>query len=187
MKVGILHEFSARVREEFRKRGHDAVLCDLIDSEIPGPHIKGDCLAQDWSGFDLLICHPPCTYLCNSGVRWLHEQAGRWELMRAAAEHFNAVLALPVDAIVVENSIMHRHARALITRPYDQIIQPWQYGEPETKATCLWLKEVPPLVPTRIMAERKARAHRESPGPDRWKRRSRTPIGVARAMAEQWG
>ena len=191
MKVAILCEFSGVVRDAFIRRGHDAVSCDLLPSDRPGPHIQGDCFAQDWSDFDLAICHPPCTYLCNSGVRWLYNADGslneeRWQNMAEGKAFFQRMLDLPTIAVAVENPIMHKHARAGI-RPYDQIIQPWQFGVGETKSTCLWLRELPCLTPTKLMAERKPKVHWASPGPDRWKIRSATPEGVADAMADQWG
>lgn len=183
MKVGVLCEFSGVVRDAFIRRGHDAVSCDLLPCEAPGPHIQGDCLAQDWSGFDLLICHPPCTYLCNSGVRWLSRPMRRaW--MEQAAGFFRAMLALPAPMVAVENPIPHGHANL---PPYSQVIQPWQFGHGETKATCLWLKGLPSLVPTRIVEGREAVVHRATPGADRWKRRSKTYEGIAEAMADQWG
>lgn len=186
MKIGVLCEYSGVVRDAFIARGHDAVSCDLLDTEAPGPHIKGDCLTQDWAGFDLLICHPPCTRLCNSGVRWLAER-DLWGEMDEACRFFNALGNLPCDKIVRENPIPHRYAVEKIGR-YSQIVQPWQHGHAETKATCLWLKGVEALKPTDIVeGPRRGRVHLESPGPDRWKRRSTTYTGIAEAMAEQWG
>lgn len=185
MRVGVLCEFSGVVRDAFLARGHDAVSCDLEPSEVPGPHIHGDCLAQDWSDFDLLICHPPCTYLCNSGVRWLHTQDGRWDLMREGCAFFTAMLSLPVPRIAVENPIPHKHARAMIGR-YTQTIQPWQFGHGETKATCLWLRGLPSLTPTKIVDGRTPRVHHEGPSPERTRNRSRTYPGIASAMADQW-
>lgn len=185
MKVGVLQEESATIREAFRERGHDAISCDLLPSRRPGPHIQGDVRAQDWRGFDLLICHPVCTRLCNSGVRWLAER-NLWAEMDQACEDFNWFGGLPCDRIVRENPIPHRYAREKIGI-YDQIIQPWQFGDGETKATCLWLKGVAPLVPTAIVGERGASVHRCPPGPDRSRIRSTTFPGIARAMADQWG
>ena len=187
-RFGILCEFSGTVRDAFTRAGHYAVSCDLLDTESPGPHIKGDCLAQDWSGFDGLICFPPCTRLCNSGVRWLHER-NLWAEMEEAAAFFLACLELgniyriPVGC---ENPVMHKHARKIIGR-WTQTVQPWQFGHGETKRTCLWLRGFPPLKPTNIVSGRVARVHGESPGDDRWKRRSMTYPGIAAAMAEQWG
>jgi hypothetical protein len=183
LKVAILCEFSGTVRDAFRRLGHDAISCDLLPTEAPGPHIQGDCLAQDWGGYDLIVAHPPCTYLCNSGVRWLHTRDGRWSRMEEAASFFRAILSLPVPRIAVENPIPHRHAK--LPR-YTQIVQPWQFGHGETKATCLWLKGLPLLRPTNVVAGRVARIHKASPGPGRWKVRSTTYPGIAEAMAAQW-
>ena len=187
MKVIVICEYSGRVRDAFRKRGHDAVSCDLLASEQPGPHIQGDCRDIDMSIYDLAICHPPCTYLCNSGVRWLKNNPERWAAMEEAARFFKWCLDLPVPKVAVENPIMHKYAVELIGRRQDQVIQPWQHGHGETKATCLWLKGLPPLRATSVVAGREAKVHRMSPGPDRWKERSRTYEGIAEAMAEQWG
>lgn len=184
MKVGILCEASGRVRDAFLAKGHDAVSCDLQETRTPGPHIVGDCLEQDWFGFDLLICHPPCTYLCNSGVRWLTEEPMRRARMQAAAGFFRAMLDLPVGKLAVENPVPHRHAGL---PAYTQIVQPWQFGDGFTKKTCLWLRGLPELVPTDVVAGRVPEVHLASPGPDRSDRRSVTYPGIARAMAEQWG
>lgn len=187
MKVGVLCEYSGVVRDAFAARGHDAVSCDLLPTDNPGPHIQGDCLEQDWSGFDLLICHPPCTYLCNSGVRWLREQDGRWEKMKQAALFFKAMFALPCDRIAVENPIMHKYAAEIVGGRQNQLIQPWMFGHGETKATCLWLKNLPLLQPTDVVQGREQRVHRLPPSKDRWKIRYTTYQGIADAMAEQWG
>lgn len=187
MKGIIICEYSARVRDAFRKRGHDVVSCDLLASEQPGPHIQGDCRDIDMSIYDFAICHPPCTYLCNSGVRWLKDNPERWAAMEDAARFFKWCLDLPVPKVAVENPIMHKYAVEIIGRRQDQVIQPWQHGHGETKATCLWLKGLPLLRPSIVVAGREAKVHRMSPGPDRWKERSRTYEGIAEAMAEQWG
>lgn len=194
MKVGILCEFSGVVRDAFRRRGHDAISCDLLPTEAPGPHIQGDCLAQDWSGFDLLICHPPCTRLCNLGVRWLAER-NLWADMRAGAEFFRDCLSLPAKiGVACENPIMHKYAVEIIGRGPDQVIQPWMFGHGETKATGLWLRGLLPLsvnaplfAACGVVDGREARVHRMPSGPDRWKLRSLTYPGIAEAMAEQWG
>lgn len=181
MKVGVLCEFSGIVRDAFLELGHDAISCDLIKSERPGPHIEEDCLKVDWSGYDLLICHPPCTYLAVSGARWFkHRQREQGE----ALEFVRQLLALPTPRLALENPISIISTR--IRKP-DQIIQPWQFGHPETKATCLWLKGLPLLQPTNIVGGRENRVHREPPSKDRWKNRSRTYCGIAKAMASQWG
>ena len=193
MKVGVLCEYSGIVRDAFLRRGHDAISCDLLPSDSSfGPHIKGDCLIQDWSSYDLIICFPPCTYLCNSGVRWLGgsgptRNQERWANMYNAAQFFKRLLELPVPRIAVENPIMHKYGRELIGHDYSQIIQPWQFGHGETKATCLWLKNLPPLRPTNIVAGREGRIHNLPPSADRGKIRSKTYLGIANAMAEQWG
>lgn len=194
LRVLVGCEFSGRVRDAFAARGHDAWSCDLLPTEQPGNHIVGDILEiigeREW---DLMICHPPCTYLCNSGVRWLYGGKGnvrdpeRWSLMEAAAHFFKQLLLADIPKIAVENPVMHGYAREIVGRGADQIIQPWQFGHGETKATGLWLKNLSPLQPTSIVNERKGRVHHESPGPDRWKRRSITYQGIADAMAAQWG
>lgn len=185
MKVAVLCEFSGVVRDAFIRKGHDAISCDLLPTESPGPHIVGDCLEQDWAGFDLLICHPPCTRLCNSGVRWLAER-NLWGEMRKAAEFFKACLDLG-ERVACENPVMHRYAVEIVGRKADQYIQPYQFGHGETKRTGLWLKGLPHLKPTNEVDGRWARVHRASPGKDRWKERSVTYTGIAEAMADQWG
>lgn len=191
MRVLVACEFSGIVRDAFIARGHEAISCDLLPTERPGPHHEGDLfgyLYRHGHQFDLMIAHPPCTYLANSGVRWLYEQPDRWTRMRDAALDFTILLEYPViPRIAVENPIMHRYAREIIGRRQDQIIQPWQFGHGETKATGLWLKGLPKLTPTNIVDGRTPRVHHASPGPDRWKERSRTLQGIADAMADQWG
>lgn len=189
MNVAVICEYSGRVRDAFIRRGHHAVSYDLLDTEAPGPHVKGDVREADLSWADLVIAHPPCTYLCNSGVRWLHTEPGRWEKMREAAEFFRWCLSFPV--VAVENPIMHGHAGI---EPPTQIIQPWMFGTGETKATGLWLRGLPRLhvggglwSEDLVVAGRVGRVHSEPPGPDRWKRRSTTYQGIADAMADQWG
>ena len=182
MKVAVLCEYSGTVRDAFIRRGHEAVSCDLLPSESTfGPHIQGDLTQHDWSGFDLIVAHPPCTHLAVSGSRWFkYKQAEQAE----ALDFVRWILALPVPRIALENPVSIISSR--IRRP-DQIVQPWQFGHGETKATCLWLKNLQPLVPTNIVSGREARIHKMPPGPDRWKERSRTYIGIAEAMASQWG
>ena len=184
MKVLIACEFSGIVRDAFIQKGHDAVSCDIEPTERSGAHIIGnvlDLLDDDW---DMMIAHPPCTYLCNSGVRWLHEIPGRWELMYSASEFFYKFVESTIHKICIENPIPHSHA---CLPDYNQIIQPWMFGDGETKATCLWLKNLPELKPTNIVSGRKPKVHYESPGPNRQKNRSRTYTGIAEAMAELWG
>jgi hypothetical protein len=199
MRVLIGCEFSGIVRDAFIALGHDAWSCDLLDTETPGPHIKGDVLEHLEDGFDLGIFHPPCTYLTNAGVRHLHDSntsvngvrarvhgEARMQAMREAAAFFNALKQCSIPRTAIENPTPHKYARALIG-PYQQAIQPWEFGEPETKRTCLWLKNLPPLMATIIETRRDPKCHMMSPSPDRWKNRSRTKPGIARAMAAQWG
>jgi hypothetical protein len=181
MNVIVVCEFSGTVREAFRQRGHNAVSCDLLPSETPGPHIQGDCREIDYTQYDLAICHPPCTFLASSGARWF---ASRRSQQDDAIEFVRWLMNLPVPKIAIENPIGVLSSR--IRKP-DQIVQPWMFGHGETKATCLWLKGLPKLVPTDVVGGREARVHRMSPGPDRWMKRSITYKGIADAMAEQWG
>lgn len=181
MKVLIACEFSGIVREAFRKRGHDAWSCDLLPSEIPGQHLQGNAVNFLCDGWDLMIAHPPCTHLAVSGARWFKNKQKE---QVSALDFVSALLNAPIERTALENPISIISTR--IRKP-DQIIQPWQFGHPETKATCLWLKNLPTLVPTNIVEGRKARVHLEPPGPDRWKNRSRTYQGIAEAMADQWG
>jgi hypothetical protein len=186
LKVIVACEFSGIVRDAFIKRGHDAISCDLLPSDTDGPHIQGDLTQVDLSKFDLMVAHPPCTYLCNSGVCWLHRDKSRWDKMREGAEFFKFLLNAKVAKIAVENPIMHKYAVEIIGRRQDQVIQPWQFGHGETKATCLWLKGLSPLKPTKIVEGRVQRLHLLPPSKDRWKLRSTTYQGIADAMAEQW-
>jgi len=184
MRVLIACEFSGIVRDAFAKRGHDAWSCDLLDSERPGKHIIWDAVASAHDGFwhwELIVAFPPCTHLAVSGARWFKEKNGE---QAEAVEFVRQLLNAPCERIALENPIGVISTK--IRKP-DQIIQPWQFGHGETKATCLWLKNLPKLVPTNIVSGREARVHRMPPGPDRWKERSRTLPGVAAAMAEQWG
>lgn len=185
MKVLVACEYSSVVRNAFRKKGHNAWSCDLLDSEDNSPyHIKGDVLRADiWEEhhWDLMIAHPPCTHLAVSGARWFKDKV---EEQEDALDFVRMLLNMPVDRIALENPVSIISSR--IRKP-DQIIQPWQYGHGETKATCLWLKNLPLLTPTNIVEGREARIHKMSPGPNRWKERSRTFTGIAEAMAEQWG
>jgi site-specific DNA-cytosine methylase len=182
MKILVACEFSGIVRDAFQARGHDAWSCDLLPSERPGQHIIGDVLELIWrQHFDVMIAHPPCTRLAVSGARWFK----LYEREQNTALHFVSLLmAAPIARIAIENPISVISSR--IRKP-DQIIQPWMFGHGETKATCLWLKNLPPLVPTNVVSGREPRVHFASPGPNRWKERSRTLEGVAAAMADQWG
>ena len=181
MRVLVACEYSGAVRDAFIARGHYAMSCDLLPTEVPGPHYQGDVRDVIGDGWDLMIAHPPCTHLAVSGARWfkdkLQEQAEALDFVRM-------LMAAPIERIALENPISIISSR--IRKP-DQIIQPWQHGHGETKATCLWLKGLPKLQPTNIVDGREARVHRMPPGPDRWKERSRTFHGIAAAMAEQWG
>jgi len=179
-RVLIACEFSGIVRDAFIACGYNAVSCDLLPSELPGPHIQGDVLNQVHKGWELMIAFPPCTYLCRSGARW-HAGTGQQQL---ALQFVRELMAAPVPRIAIENPVgsISSHIR----KP-DLIIHPWEYGHGETKATCLWLKCLPPLMATDIVMERYPRIHRESPGPDRWRNRSRILPGIAAAMASQWG
>jgi hypothetical protein len=186
MRVLIACEFSGAVRDAFARRGHDAWSCDLLPGETPGNHIQGDVITLLDNDWDLMIAHPPCTRLANSGVRWLNER-NLWDDMRDGAKFFRTLLDAPIKRIAIENPIPHRYALEIIGRKYDQVIQPYYFGHGETKATCLWLKNLPPLMASYVFTERVARVHLEPPGPERWKNRSRTYGGIAEAMAEQWG
>lgn len=189
MKVLVACEFSGVVRDAFIWRGHDAISCDLLPTEKLGPHIQDnvlDYLAEDW---DLMIGHPPCTYLCNSGVRWLYTSdknidTKRWNLMAQAAIFFRCLLNANIERICIENPIPHKYTEL---PKYSQIIQPWMFGHEETKATCLWLKNLPLLKPTQVVEGREGRIWRMGPSPTRAKERSKTYLGIAKAMADQWG
>jgi hypothetical protein len=174
-------EFSGVVRDAFAARGWDAWSCDLLPSERPGQHMQRDIRTVSLAGFDLMVCHPPCRFLAVSGARWF---ASRMKEQAEALEFVRWLLGAPVARIALENPVSVISTR--IRKP-DQIVQPWMFGHPETKATCLWLKGLPLLNPTNIVAGRTARVHSEPPSPERWKNRSRTLPGLAAAMAEQWG
>lgn len=185
MKALIACESSATVREAFARHGWDAWSCDTLPSEVPGNHYQCDVrevLGQKW---DLVIAHPPCTRLCNSGVRWLAER-NLWVEMREGAEFFKLFLGLGKTPVCIENPIMHRYGVEIIGCNKTQVIQPWMFGHGETKATCLWLKYLPKLTPTNVVEGREQRVWSMPPGPDRWKERSRTFQGIADAMADQW-
>lgn len=188
MKVLVACEKSRRVASAFEELGHYAVSCDILPAEEEGNHIQDDVLKHLDNGWDLMIAHPDCTYLANSGVRWLHERPERWRKLEEAANFFKALLyAENIPLIAVENPIPHKYALERIGRKYDQIVQPWWFGEGETKATCLWLKGLPPLIATVIHPGRYHRIWREAPSEERKANRSRTYEGVAGAMAQQWG
>ena len=181
MKVLVACEFSGIVRDAFAERGHDAWSCDLLPTERPGNHIQGDVLEVLDQGWDLMIAHPPCTHLAVSGARWFKDKIVEQE---SALEFVFTLLSTTIRRVAMENPVSIISSRF---RKPEQIIQPWMFGHGETKATCLWLKGLRPLAPTDIVDGRIARVHREPPGDDRWKNRSRTLPGIAKAMAEQWG
>ena len=183
MKVAVICEFSGIVRDAFIAKGHNAISFDLLPTEKPGPHAQGDVYnlpISFWEQFDLAVCHPPCTHLAVSGARWFKNKKQEQE---DALEFVKYLMSLPIPHIAIENPISIISSK--IRKP-DQIIQPWMFGHGETKATCLWLKNLPRLTPTNIVDGREARIHKMSPGPDRWKERSKTMTGIADAMAEQW-
>jgi site-specific DNA-cytosine methylase len=181
VRVLVACEYSGTVRDAFAARGHDAWSCDLLPTERLGNHIHGDVLQHLHRNWDLMIAHPPCTHLAVSGARWFKDK----QIEQAEALDFvHRLMDAPIPRIALENPISIISSR--IRKP-DQIIQPWQFGHGETKATCLWLKNLPKLLPTNIVEGREARIHKMPPGPDRWKERSRTFEGIAQAMAEQWG
>ena len=187
MRVLVACELYGKVRKAFRSRGHDAWSCDLLPAKDENRfHIPVNVLRILHLNWELLIAHPPCTRLCNSGVRWLHER-DLWNDMKEAARLFNKLLTCSIPKIAIENPIPHKYAVDEIGRKYDQIIQPWQFGHPETKATCLWLKNLPKLQPTNIVEGRENRIHKMSPSKRRGELRSITYQGIALAMAEQWG
>lgn len=180
MRVLIACEYSGRVRDAFRALGHDAMSCDLLPTEVEGPHHMGDVTELLYMGWDLMIAHPPCTHLAVSGSRWFKDKVKE---QAEALVFVQTLMDAPIPKIAIENPVSVISSR--IRKP-DQIIQPWQFGHGETKATCLWLKGLPKLTPTNVVEGREARVHRMPPGPDRWKERSRTYSGVAEAMAAQW-
>lgn len=199
MKILVACEFSNTVSNAFRVRGHDVTSCDLLPSEGPAEyHYQGDVRDILHDGWDMIIAHPPCTYLSNAGVGWLRkgENTKRMGQMRDAAVFFQMFLDLPVAKVCVENPVMHKYAKECITRPKPtQYVQPYQFGHQETKRTGLWLAGLPPLTDTDNVKEAaysrpaKERNRLNSLGEtkDRWKKRSKTYSGIANAMAEQWG
>jgi len=199
MRILIGCEFSGVIRRSFAMRGHDATSCDLLPSDDNSPNhvicktateIFDLIASEKW---DIGIFNPPCTYLCNSGVRWLYGGRGtvidtkRWEAMEYGALFFKKLLNCRLQRVCVENSIMHKYAREIVNAAPSQIVQPYQFGVGETKATCLWLRGLPKLKPTNLVSDRRPVVHYASPGKDRWKVRSKTCVGIAEAMAEQWG
>jgi len=194
-RILIACEFSGTVREAFKAVGWDAWSCDLLPTEIPGQHIQGDVLEVLKDKWDMMIAHPPCTYIANSGVQHLHKDPSRWDKLKESVIFFNAFLNAPIPCIAIENPIPHGYAKL---PKYSQIIHPYQHGHEVMKKTCLWLKNLPPLVPTKIVGQGEKYFDKNGksngsvwyqlpPGKDRWKHRSRTFEGIAKAMAEQWG
>lgn len=183
MKVLVGCEYSGRVRDAFAARGHYAMSCDLLPTESPGKHYQGSVFDVINNGWDLAIFHPPCTHLAVSGARHFAEKR-KSGVQQEALEFVRRLLDMNIEKICLENPVSIISSQ--IRKP-DQIIQPWQFGHGETKATCLWLKNLPALVPTNIVSGREPKVHRMAPSPDRWKDRSRTYSGIAEAMAEQWG
>lgn len=196
MKVLIIGEFSGNIREAFAARGHDAWSCDLLPTERPGNHYQGNIfdITSDWSIIggvpDIVIGHPVCRYLCNSGVRWLYSQPYRWEKMVEATNFFYKLWELPISKMCLENPIPHKYAKL---PKYSQIIQPWQFGEDASKATCVWLRNLPKLVPTNIIRKQRyanqtiSGQNKLSPSKHRSMDRSRTYKKIAEAFANQWG
>ena len=196
MKILIGCEFSGVVRRAFRDMGHDAWSCDILPSEDNSEfHIQRDIRTILNDMWDMAIFFTPCTYLCNSGVRWLHTRPERWELMRQDARLFRECMDADIPKIVNENPIPHKYALTIIGRKYDQIIQPWMFGHPESKQTCLWRKGLPALDETDNVKEymltlpknKQQRNHYMAPSANRGLERSRFLDGVAKAMATQWG
>lgn len=183
MRVLVACEYSGEVREAFRARGHDAMSCDLLPTDAPGPHYQGPVEDVLNDGWDMMIAFPPCTHLAVSGARWFKEKRADGR-QQAALKFVRMLMDAPIDRIAIENpvSIISSHIR----KP-DQTIQPWQFGHGETKRTCLWLKGLPKLEPTDIVEGREQRIWKMPPSADRWKERSKTFQGIANAMANQWG
>jgi len=196
MKVLIACEYSGTVRDAFLRRGHEAMSCDLLPTDVPGPHHQGNVQDILNSGWDLMVAHPPCTYMTNSGVAWLHKDKTRWAKLDEAAAFFSVLLNALIPRIVIENPIMHKYAKERIGGiKQTQVIQPWMFGHTEQKATCLWLKGLPILTATKnvkeemlkLPARERQKLHYLPPSADRWKIRSKTYQGIANAMAQQWG
>lgn len=193
MSILVACEFSGVVREAFRSRGHDAWSCDLLDAEDGSSfHIKGNVLDVLEDGWDLMIAHPPCTYLCGSGLHWNKRRPGREAQTEEAMRFVLDLMGCDIPRIALENPV-GRISTAY--RKPDQIIQPWMFGHPESKATCLWLKGLPKLEPTAVLTkvgkywsnQTPTGQNKLGPSPDRWKLRSITYHGIANAMADQWG
>lgn len=198
MRVLVACEYSGTVRDAFLAAGHDAMSCDLLPTDAPGPHYQGNVLDVIDHGWDLMIAHPACTYLTKAGVRWLYddrpEYRRRWQQMLDAAVFFRDLLNAPIPRVAVENPQMHGWATKIIGSKPAQYIQPWMFGHPERKGTGLWLRGLAPLRPTNdvqahmltLSLKEQHRIHYAAPGPARWKLRSTTYSGIAAAMADQW-
>lgn len=202
MRVLVACEYSGRVRDAFIRAGHDAMSCDILETEVPGPHHQGDIRDVLDEGWDLMIAHPPCTRLTNSGVRWLKvPPPGKtldqmWADLEEAADFYKLLRDAPIPRKAIENPIMHCYARERVQAGHRQVVQPWWFGEPAFKATGLELIGLPDLRPTNVLVrpakgtdeyKRWSAIHLATPGPNRWKNRSRTFQGIADAMADQWG
>jgi hypothetical protein len=195
MKVLVACEYSGTVRDAFRARGHDALSCDLLPTDAPGPHYQGDVRDILGNGWDLMIAHPPCTYLCSSGLHWNKRVPGRAQMTEDALDFVRLLLDAPIPRIALENPIGCIGTRI---RKANQTIQPWHFGHDASKATCLWLKNLPLLTPTAVVEPRIANGkkrwanqtdsgqNRLPPSDDRWKIRSETYVGIAAAMVDQW-
>jgi hypothetical protein len=184
LRVLVACEYSGTVRDAFRALGHDAMSCDLLPTDAPGPHYEGDVFDVIEPGrWDLMVAHPPCTDLAVSGARWFPEKRADGR-QQAALDFVRRLLDAPVPMIALENPVSV--ISSMIRKP-TQTIQPWQFGHGEVKRTCLWLQGLAPLVPTEIVAGREARVWKLPPSADRWKLRSTTYAGIAAAMAMQWG
>ena len=196
MKVLVACEYSGTVRDAFRAAGHDALSCDLLPTDVPGPHYQGDVADIINDGWDLMVAHPPCTYLCSSGLHWNKRRPERAQMTEDALEFVQFLLDAPIPRIALENPIGCIGTRI---RKADQTIQPWQFGHDASKSTCLWLKNLPLLTPTAVVEPRIANGkkrwanqtdsgqNRLPPSEDRWKIRSETYAGIAAAMVAQWG
>lgn len=205
LRVLVACEFSGAVRDAFLALGHDAMSCDLLPTEVPGPHYEGDVRDVLGDGWDLMVAHPPCTYLTNSANGHLYRSEAaksgvlvgpaRWAALIEGATFFRELLNAPIPRVAIENPVMNGHARKIVGRRADQIIQPWMFGHLESKATGLWLRGLPPLIGTEdgraameSLPRRESRkVHYAAPSADRWKLRSATYPGIAAAMAQQWG
>lgn len=192
MRVLIACETSGKVRDAFRRRGHDATSCDLLPTDAPGPHYQGDVMDIIRDGWDMMVAHPPCTYLCVSGLHWNARRPERAAQTESALKFVRALMACNIPVWAIENPVSCISTR--IRKP-DQIIHPWQFGHAESKTTCLWLKNLPRLRPTNILPlpacghwnnQTASRQNKLPPSADRWKLRSETYTGIAEAMADQW-